>query len=36
MVVACFHKVGMLPEIHILLLITRRYFMDIVSCLERL
>ena len=29
MVVACFHSVGMLPEIQILLYIFRRYFVDI-------
>ena len=31
MVVAYFHKVGMLPEIQILLYISRRYFKDIVG-----
>ena len=28
---ACFHKVGMLPEIQVLLYISRRYFRDIVG-----
>ena len=31
MVMACFHIVGMLPEIQILLYISRRYFKDIVG-----
>ena len=31
MVMACFHIVGMLPEIQILLHISRRYFKDIVG-----
>ena len=31
MVMACFHMVGMLPEIQILLYISRRYSRDIVG-----
>ena len=31
MVTACFHMVGMLPEIQILLYISTRYFKDIVG-----
>ena len=36
MVVVCFHKVGMLPEIQILFYISRKYFRVIVgSSLKR-